>query len=115
VYEEAQRFVALFLPSLPFFTLFFIGMSVGRGAGKTLTPTIIGMVRLWGIRLALGYFLSFTMGLGTMGIWISMAISNYLSGIAMYLWVHNGSWAISLFASQEKIGKMGIGNRVMNK
>ncbi|MEM4551305.1 MAG: MATE family efflux transporter [Thermosphaera sp.] len=115
VYEEAQRFVALFLPSLPFFTLFFIGMSVGRGAGKTLIPTIMGMVRLWGIRLALGYFLSFTMGLGTMGIWISMAISNYLSGIAMYLWVHNGSWAISLFASQEKIGKMGIGNRVMNK
>jgi putative MATE family efflux protein len=115
VYAEAERFVSLFLPSLPFFTLFFIGMSVGRGSGKTFTPTVVGVVRLWGVRLALGYFLSNQLGWGTVGIWLAMALSNYFSGLAMYGWVHRGSWAVPLFRHQEKIMLHGMGNKPLNR
>ncbi|MGB9827103.1 MAG: MATE family efflux transporter [Thermosphaera sp.] len=115
VYSETERFVSLFLPSLPFFTLFFIGMSVGRGSGKTLTPTLIGVIRLWGIRLALGYFLSNQLGWATMGIWVAMALSNYFSGITMYAWVHYGTWAVPLFKPEGKITLYGAANRALNK
>lgn len=115
VYGETEKFVSLFLPSLPFFTLFFIGMSVGRGSGKTLVPTIIGVIRLWGIRLALGYFLSNQLGWTTIGIWVAMALSNYFSGVTMYAWVHQGAWAVPLFKPQGKIGVYGVSNRSLNK
>jgi Na+-driven multidrug efflux pump len=90
-------------------------MSVGRGSGKTFTPTVVGVVRLWGVRLALGYFLSNQLGWGTVGVWLAMALSNYFSGLVMYGWVHRGSWAVPLFRHQEKIMLHGMGNRALNR
>lgn len=93
IFDEAMRFLETFIFSLPFFTMFFVGMSVGRGSGHTTVPTVIGMARLWGIRIGLGYLLSYGIGLQSYGIWLAMSLSNVISGLGSVAWVKYGNWA----------------------
>lgn len=88
----ADQFVLFFSPTLAFFAIFFIGMSIGRGSGHTYYPTLIGIIRLWGLRIGLGYLLAFVMNMGTTGLWISMALSNFVAGIAIIPWAIWGNW-----------------------
>ena len=90
--READLFVVIFAPTLAFFAIFFIGMSIGRGSGHTLYPTIVGMARLWGVRIALGYYLAFELGMGTLGLWTAMTLSNLFSGVAIIPWALRGNW-----------------------
>ncbi len=92
IYSEAINFIETFLFSLPFFAMFFVSMSVGRGSGHTLFPTLLGIGRLWGVRIGVGYLLAYGVGLGSYGVWLAMALSNYVSGLAAMLWVKYGKW-----------------------
>ncbi len=92
VVYEAVRFLDLFVFSIPFFALFFVGMSVGRGSGHTLVPMVLGVVRLWLLRVGLGYVLAYYVGLGSYGIWVAMSLSNFVSGVAALMWVMYGGW-----------------------
>jgi putative MATE family efflux protein len=93
IINEALTFLETFIFTLPFFALFFVGMSVGRGSGHTLIPTILGIIRLWVIRIGLGYILAYQTGLKSYGIWIAMALSNIISGTATLAWIKYGNWA----------------------
>lgn len=90
--EESMKFLGVFLPTLPFLTLLFIGVAIGRGSGSTLTPLIITLVRMWGMRIFLAYLLSMVVGMGTNGVWISISLGNVVAGIASVLWVAMGRW-----------------------
>ncbi|MCS7099169.1 MAG: MATE family efflux transporter [Sulfolobales archaeon] len=92
VLDEATRFIEYFGLTVPFFAVFFIGFAVGRGSGHTYTPSAIAFIRLWGMRIALGYFLAVVLGLGPIGIWLSMAISNVGGGVLALAWVALGNW-----------------------
>jgi len=93
IYNEALRFLETFVFSLPFFTLFFVGMSVGRGSGHTTVPTILGIIRLWGVRIGLGYFLAYVTSLQSYGVWLAMALSNVIGGLGSITWIRFGNWA----------------------
>ncbi|MEM2021609.1 MAG: MATE family efflux transporter [Zestosphaera sp.] len=93
IFNEALRFLETFIFSLPFFTMFFVGMSVGRGSGHTNVPTLLGMVRLWGVRIGLGYLLAYEVGLQSYGIWVAMALSNVIGGLGSITWIKYGDWA----------------------
>jgi len=93
IFSEALRFLETFVFSLPFFTLFFVGMSVGRGSGHTTVPTVLGMIRLWGFRIGLGYLLAYVVGLQSYGVWVAMALSNVVGGLGSITWVKFGNWA----------------------
>jgi len=93
IFSEALRFLETFVFSLPFFTLFFVGMSVGRGSGHTTVPTVLGMIRLWGFRIGLGYLLAYVAGLQSYGVWVAMALSNVVGGLGSLTWVKFGNWA----------------------
>ncbi len=93
IFNEALRFLETFVFSLPFFAMFFVGMSVGRGSGHTNVPTLLGMVRLWGIRIGLGCLLAYEVGLQSYGIWIAMALSNVIGGLGTITWIKYGRWA----------------------
>jgi len=93
VLYETELFLATLLPTLPLFGLFVSAMFTGRGSGHTLFPTSVGIVRLWGVRLGLGYFLAFTFGIGALGIWLAIALSNVVGGLISILWIKNGNWA----------------------
>ncbi len=92
IIEETQRFLHVVLPLLPFFGICINVMSIGRGSGHTTIPTTIEIVRIWTIRIALGYFSAFTLGMGSMGIWIPFSLSNAIGGIALVIWAKYGKW-----------------------
>lgn len=92
VFYETDLFLQTMLPTLAFFGLFMIGMSTGRGSGHTLTPTILGLIRLWGIRILIGYIFAFNLGLGSYGIWLALALSNVIGGVLSILWIKYGKW-----------------------
>ncbi|MEM3459089.1 MAG: MATE family efflux transporter [Candidatus Bathyarchaeia archaeon] len=93
IVNETELFMQMLLPTLPFFGLFANAMSTGRGSGHTLFPTAVGVSRLWGIRLALGYVLAFTLAMGSLGVWLAFAVSNVIGGVVSILWIKYGNWA----------------------
>ncbi|MEM1539093.1 MAG: MATE family efflux transporter [Candidatus Bathyarchaeia archaeon] len=92
ILDETEKFLQVVLPTLPFFGLCMNAMSIGRGSGHTTFPTAVDIGRTWTIRVALGYFLAFIMGLGSMGIWLTFSLSNIVGGIIVVLWVKYGKW-----------------------
>lgn len=92
IVSEADLFVMIFAPTLAFFAIFFIGMSIGRGSGHTLYPTAVGIIRLWLVRIGIGYALSMIVGLGTLGLWLAMSFSNLASGAMIIPWIFRGNW-----------------------
>ena len=90
--READLFVMTFAPTLAFFAVFFIGISIGRGSGHTTYPTLVGTLRLWVLRIGLGYFLAFIFDMKTLGLWIAMALSNLIAGLAVIPWALRGAW-----------------------
>ena len=93
VLMETDLFLATLLPTLPFFGLYVSAMSTGRGSGHTLFPTSLGIFRLWGVRLALGYLLAFTFSVGSLGVWAAISLSNVIGGVIAVLWIRYGNWA----------------------
>lgn len=92
IIAETELFLRILLPTLPFFGLFMIAMSTGRGSGHTTYPTLIGILRLWVVRIAFGYFLAFSLGLGTLGAWIAISLGNIVGGIPAIIWIKYGGW-----------------------
>jgi Na+-driven multidrug efflux pump len=90
VFAETDSFLRTLLPTLAFFGLFMIGMSTGRGSGHTLIPTLIGIVRLWVIRVFMGYIFAFTFMMGSYGIWLALSLSNVVGGLLSIAWVKYG-------------------------
>ncbi len=102
IHTEARRFLEVFLWSLPFFGIMLTAMFIGRGSGHTLLPSLIGIVRLWGFWVGLGYLLALFMKYGSMGIWIAMGIGNIATGIIALIWLKYGGWARPVIRAPKK-------------
>lgn len=102
ILKESEIFLKTLLPTLPFFGLFISAVSIGRGSGHTTFPTVVGITRLWGIRLALGYTLAFTFQTGALGIWLAIALSNVVGGLTAFLWIKYGNWAKAVVKNKDK-------------
>jgi putative MATE family efflux protein len=92
VIQEGVWYIAIFGISIPFFGLFDASAAVFRGAGHTVPPMIMAIVRLWGLRVFLAWFFGYQLGFGTTGMWVGMTLSNVLAGIALVLWLRRGTW-----------------------
>ncbi|UCG93532.1 MAG: MATE family efflux transporter [candidate division WOR-3 bacterium] len=90
VINEGSIFFLYFLIAMPFFGIFFIASSVVRTAGRTTESMVLGLIRLWALRLPLAYFLSIL--LESKGIWIGMSLSNILGAALAYLWYRRETW-----------------------
>ncbi|RAO99033.1 hypothetical protein PW5551_05790 [Petrotoga sp. 9PW.55.5.1] len=85
--EEFFRYVSF---SLPFFSLVSIFLGALRGTGHTTQSTIIDMIRLWGIRVPLVFFLAETHGY--IGVFIAMIISNFSAVLLAMGFLVFGNW-----------------------
>lgn len=90
VINEGAIFYACFLIAMPFFGIFFISTSVIKAAGRTKESMVLGIIRLWGLRVSLAYFLSTLWG--SKGIWIGMAMSNIIASVLAYFWYKRETW-----------------------
>jgi len=106
VLSEATRFIEYFALTAPFFAVFFIGFAVGRGSGHTYVPSAIAFIRLWILRIALGYVLALGLGMGPVGVWLSMAISNIGGGVLALAWTYFGNWAKSVIETTPTVPRV---------
>ncbi|MEM0026812.1 MAG: MATE family efflux transporter [Ignisphaera sp.] len=92
VSTETERLITIISWVLPLMMLSFLGMSVGRGSGHTVVPTVVNIMRFWVIRIGVGWLLSVALGMGVTGIWIAIALSELLGGTISYAWIRKGGW-----------------------
>ncbi|ASJ06797.1 MATE family efflux transporter [Thermococcus pacificus] len=91
VIAESAKVVKYFSASLPFFGIFAAVNNVFQSAGQTKKSMVLGMVRLWGIRLPLSYGLGVLMR-DTAGMWLGMGLSNVIGAVVALAWFLRGSW-----------------------
>ncbi len=87
---------------IPFGIMFVIN-GLLRGAGDTIATMITSIISLWFIRVPLAYYLANTVGLGSRGVWISMAIGPIFGLTLSYLYYRTGRWRRSVVT-----GKMNL-------
>ncbi|NPA76504.1 MAG: hypothetical protein GXN93_01985, partial [Candidatus Diapherotrites archaeon] len=90
VVAEGARFIRIFSLSVPFFALFFPVMFGLRAAGKTKISALLGMLRLWFIRVPLTYVLGLIMGV--VGVWWGLSLTNVISAAIATYFLVNTSW-----------------------
>ena len=81
------RFIA------PTFGFIAFSLILGRalnGAGDTFSPMLITLIAQVGVGLGLVILLSYFMGLN--GVWLGIALSNVVQGVAMWGWYGTGRW-----------------------
>lgn len=101
VIEEGSLFLAVFVPSVPFFGLFAAASSVFRGSGHTVPPMVMALLRLWGLRVFLSWLLGYRLSLGPLGLWAGMSLSNLLGGLLLYGWLLRGTWKGKVIQPEE--------------
>jgi putative MATE family efflux protein len=75
-----------------FFAYAMVIIGAMQGAGDTVRPLWIAIISLWGLRVPLAYILAFTFGLGSLGAWISLAVTQGIQGILSLLAFRQGKW-----------------------
>lgn len=100
---EAEHLLNIMLPSLPFFGMCINIMSVGRGSGHTAVPMTIEIMRVWFMRIALGYFLALFANMNTTGVWLSLSLSNIIGGVILVLWAKYGKWDRAVIGQMEEL------------
>jgi len=83
------RYVGLaYVPLALMFTL----SGVLRGAGDTTPPMVFTLISLWLVRVPFARYLSTTVGLGPVGIWMAVAASPYIGLLLNYVYYWTGRW-----------------------
>jgi len=83
-------------PSLLMFGLYFALAGAFQGAGDTKVILVLAVLRLWVIRVPLGYFLAYRTSIGPLSIWIAMFASNFLTAMAGIVYFKLGRWKRAL-------------------
>lgn len=63
-----------------------------QGAGDTTRPLWLTVVSLWLIRIPMAFGLSLTLGMGAVGSWIAMGVSQLLNGVLCAIVFRQGRW-----------------------
>ena len=67
-----------------------VSYGVFVGAAKTLVPSIMNLVSIWGVRISLAALLAPSMGLR--GVWIAMAVELTFRGLMYLIRLFRGRW-----------------------
>jgi putative MATE family efflux protein len=91
VLAESARFIKYFAFSLPFFGILAAVSNVFQSAGHTKKAMILGILRLWALRIPLAYTLGIFFN-STIGVWLGMGLSNLLTALIALAWFFRGTW-----------------------
>jgi|Deesub1362A_J573_1020465.scaffolds.fasta_scaffold00099_110 putative MATE family efflux protein len=91
--KQAGDFILIMGPSIIFFMIYLASRAVAQGSGHTKPVMFLGLLRLWVLRNVLAYlFGPGPIGMGVDGLWLGMAISNYITGTLALWWIVFGRW-----------------------
>ncbi len=109
VIAEGGRFLMLFGMSILFFGVFGSIQSAFQASGHTVPSMILGIIRLWGLRVPLVFLLAFYLDWGATGIWIGMMLSNVISALIAVAWAAKGTWKTTVIDKGKMHPKITIG------
>lgn len=104
VVRIGAKYLLIFSISIPFFGVYRIFDSTFRGTGHTVSAMSLSLFRIWMLRLFLSALLAlpfidlylfkinFGFGLGIIGVWIGMALSNFLIAFFSFGYFLTGHW-----------------------
>ena len=90
VIETGIVYLRFLAPTFGFIAFSLILGRALNGAGDTFSPMVITLAAQVGIGLGLVILLSHFIGLN--GVWLGIALSNVVQGIAMWFWYRTGKW-----------------------
>ncbi|MBU9710228.1 MATE family efflux transporter [Evansella tamaricis] len=73
-----------------------------RAAGDAKFPVIIGIISMWGVSVTLAYILGIHMGFGLIGIWIAIALDEWIRAIIMLFRWKSRKWQKMRLVEDEK-------------
>jgi len=56
----------------------------------------LNILRLWGLRIPVVYFLAYAVGMGPASIWWGMFVSNMITAIFAIIYLLKGKWVTAL-------------------
>lgn len=90
VVEQSLEYMIFILPTMPLMALFSIFQGLFQGSGHTSYSMYMAIGRLWLVRIPLILILNQFTHLGSIGIWISMTVSNFI--VILYgFWVYRSN------------------------
>jgi len=92
VIELGRTMFRVTTPSVFVFGFLMVILGSFQGSGHTMPVMVLNMSRLWALRIPGAYILAYTVGMGTMGIWWAMFISNTVTALMGWFWFRSGSW-----------------------
>lgn len=101
VIETGILYLRFLAPTFGFIAFSLILGRALNGAGDTFSPMVITLAAQVGVGLGLVILLSHFIGLN--GVWLGIALSNVVQGLAMWCWYRTGRWkAIKLVKKKTK-------------
>lgn len=100
--HTGARFIELFAAGMPLLGAFFAAEAIYRGSGHNKPIMWLGLLRLWGLRLPLGWLLAIPLGMQSDGVWIGMSLSNIIGGIVAIFFLISPSWQRSVVEPEEE-------------
>jgi putative MATE family efflux protein len=79
IHEPGRNFNTIIIPAL-------------KGAGDVLFPVYAGILSMWGVAVLGSWLLGIKLGLGLVGVWIAMALDEWLRGLIMFCRWRSGAW-----------------------
>jgi len=96
VIAEGSRFMLIFGLSFPFFGVVRGITSAFNAAGTNVPSMIIGFARLWLFRIPFTWIGGFVLGYAATGVWVGMALSNFLAMAIAIFFFSRGKWLRNL-------------------
>ncbi|NBF41316.1 MAG: MATE family efflux transporter [Spirochaetes bacterium] len=78
------------------FALFTVANGAFQGGGDTKPVMYLNVARLWGLRVPVAYVLAVAIGIGPLGVWMSMVVSNVVIAAAGFWILSKGRWLTAL-------------------
>jgi len=92
VIKVARKSLNIICLGYVFYGVGMVMMNAFNGAGDTVTPTWINFVGFWLFQIPFAYIMSIVVGLGPLGVFISIPVSETLITISSYLLFKRGKW-----------------------
>ncbi|WP_457742568.1 MATE family efflux transporter [Thermococcus sp.] len=118
VIAESKIVLEYFLISVPFFNGIFIVVNrTFSSAGHTKKTMLLGIIRLWGLRIPLSYAFGYVgaitllgitvplaelFGFTSRGVFFGMGLSNFLGALIALAWFLRGSWMRAVIEKEAK-------------
>ncbi len=100
VVKESGRFFLIVPASSYCFSVIMVLMAAFYGSGHTWPPMFLSLLRLWVLRIPVGYFLGFVIGLKSTGVYTGMAVGNIVSALLALWFFRRGNWQRSVVSAE---------------